>query len=304
MSKNILEALGKIDVALGGNANDAVNVIDALDQISQGAGSLKTSVDNINGVQMKICGIEEYDEETGIPIIENPVEGTFYLTPAGQQDNNIFNEYYYKDGQWEMFGGASINVNDLFNLSDRMAKGINFNGNVIDGAIKEGNILNNVAQGVNSHAEGNNTEATGTASHAEGQGTKASNFNSHAEGQFTTASGYNSHAEGNNTIASGYNSHAEGTATKANHRSQHVFGEFNIEDPSTTTTDKRGNYVEIVGNGTTTNAKSNARTLDWSGNETLSGSLTLASSLTLGKGTADEVTITAAQLKALLAKLS
>jgi len=50
MSKNILEALGKIDVALGGNANDAVNVIDALDQISQGAGSLKTSVDNINGV--------------------------------------------------------------------------------------------------------------------------------------------------------------------------------------------------------------------------------------------------------------
>lgn len=43
MSKNILEALGKIDVALGGNANDAVNVIDALDQISQGAGSLKAS---------------------------------------------------------------------------------------------------------------------------------------------------------------------------------------------------------------------------------------------------------------------
>ena len=50
MSKNILEALGKIDVALGGNANDAVNVIDALDQISQGAGSLKNSIDNINGM--------------------------------------------------------------------------------------------------------------------------------------------------------------------------------------------------------------------------------------------------------------
>lgn len=44
MSKNILQALGKIDVALGGNADDAVNVIDALDQISERAGSLKDSL--------------------------------------------------------------------------------------------------------------------------------------------------------------------------------------------------------------------------------------------------------------------
>jgi len=52
-----------------------------------------------------------------------------------------------------------------------------------------------------------------------------------------------------------------------------------------------------VGNGTAEDARSNARTLDWSGNETLQGSLTL------GMGTADETTIYAAQLKALLAML-
>ena len=195
-------------------------------------------------------------------------------------------------------GGSGGSSASTFDLSDRIAKGVDNNENIVDGAIKEGNIANNIARGVNSHAEGSNTVASSAASHAEGQGTKASNFNSHAEGQFTTASGNNSHAEGNNTTASGENSHAEGSATIANHKSQHVFGEFNIEDPSTATTDKRGNYVEIVGNGTKAKARSNARTLDWDGNETLAGSLTL------GKGTADEVTITAAQLTALLALLN
>jgi hypothetical protein len=42
----------------------------------------------------------------------------------------------------------------------------------------------------------------------------------------------------------------------------------------------------------------NARTLDWSGNESLAGGLTL------GMGTSNEVTISAAQLKALLALLN
>lgn len=49
--------------------------------------------------------------------------------------------------------------------------------------------------------------------------------------------------------------------------------------------------------GAGNNSRSNARTLDWNGNEELAGSITL------GKGTEDETTITAAQLKALLALL-
>lgn len=51
-------------------------------------------------------------------------------------------------------------------------------------------------------------------------------------------------------------------------------------------------YAEIVGNGEDNNNRSNARTLDWEGNETLAGSLTLGST-----------TITEAQLQALLALL-
>ena len=57
-------------------------------------------------------------------------------------------------------------------------------------------------------------------------------------------------------------SHAEGNRTIANHKNQHVFGEFNEADPNTGAVGVRGNYVEIVGNGTAEDARSNARTLD------------------------------------------
>lgn len=164
------------------------------------------------------------------------------------------------------------------------------------------------AQGNNSHAEGSRTKTTGTNSHAEGQSTTASGTASHAEGRETTASGINSHAEGYNTqalasfysshaegyttiasgnashaeghttTASGQGSHSEGRETVANHAYQHVFGAYNIEDPSTAVAGEIGTYVEIVGNGTSTANRSNARTLDWNGNETLAGKLTVGAS--------------------------
>lgn len=159
--------------------------------------------------------------------------------------------------------------------------------------------MSTTASGIyGSHAEGYNTTADGMASHAEGSTTRSSGTLSHAEGNQTTASGANSHAEGYRTTASGRSSHAEGEETIANHRFQHVFGQANVADPSSASVTERGNFVEIVGNGTANNARSNARTLDWSGNEALAGGITL------GMGTADEVTLSAAQLKQLLALLN
>lgn len=147
--------------------------------------------------------------------------------------------------------------------------------------------FNTTASGAYSHAEGQGTTAGGSTAHAEGYGTTASGPNSHVEGYFTTAnsqyshaegsyataSGYASHAEGYGATASGPHSHAEGWNTTANHKSQHVFGEYNTLDDSTAAVTARGNYVEIVGNGTNGSSRSNARTLDWSGNEVLSGTI-------------------------------
>ena len=145
------------------------------------------------------------------------------------------------------------------------------------------------ATGQYCHAEGLNTTSSGGTyggSHAEGGTTTASANYAHAEGHGSTASGPVSHAEGGSTEASGNYSHAEGEGTIANHGYQHVFGQYNVADASSAGSHLRGNYVEIVGNGTNTNNRSNARTLDWNGNEVLAGNLTITGgSLTLGSTT-------------------
>lgn len=107
-------------------------------------------------------------------------------------------------------------------------------------------------------AEGGGTTASGQYSHAEGVVTTASGDYSHAEGSNTTASGSSSHAEGTSTTASGIASHAEGTSTIASSDYQHAQGKFNIEDVN----DK---YADIIGNGTSDSARSNAATVSWDG---------------------------------------
>ena len=149
--------------------------------------------------------------------------------------------------------------------------------------------LSTKATDSNAHAEGQQTEASATSSHAEGRSTKATASGAHAEGTNTTASGSYSHAEGGYSTSSGWYSHAEGYSSIANHAFQHVFGQFNIEDPSEASTSVRGNYVEIVGNGTAS-AHSNARTLDWDGNEVLSGDLTINNGTANQKAVGTELT--------------
>ena len=67
------------------------------------------------------------------------------------------------------------------------------------------------------------------------------------------------HTDGNYSVAEGMN-------TIASSEYQHVQGKYNIEDSSNT-------YAHIVGNGTAITARSNAHTLDWSGNAWYAGSV-------------------------------
>lgn len=129
------------------------------------------------------------------------------------------------------------------------------------------------ASGKDSNAFGKDTKASAGYSCARGNGSTASGNYSTAEGYYTKATASCAHAEGSGTEASGDNSHAEGSQTKANHRSQHVSGEYNVPDPSGNSFTSRGNYAEIVGNGSNNNSRSNARALDWSGNERLKGNV-------------------------------
>ena len=120
--------------------------------------------------------------------------------------------------------------------------------------------------GSDSHTEGNITTASGNCSHAEGGYTIASGGYSHAECYHTKASGVSSHAEGSSTAASGESSHAEGYYTTASGMYSHVQGKYNIADNNNL-------YAHIVGNGTSDTSRSNAHTLDWSGNAWFAGTV-------------------------------
>lgn len=124
---------------------------------------------------------------------------------------------------------------------------------------------NNDANGDYSVAMGHGCSVSGEAAQAFGLSSAFGDY-SHAEGYTSAAGGNYSHAEGSGTRANGESSHAEGSATIASSANQHVSGIYNIEDNADT-------YAEIIGNGTADNARSNARTLDWSGNEVLAGDL-------------------------------
>lgn len=98
---------------------------------------------------------------------------------------------------------------------------------------------------------------------SEGISSTTLGYNGSASGQYALA-------EGAVTSASGYASHAEGYNTNATRHAQHVEGQFNILDTEGTT---KGKYVHIVGNGTALDKRSNAHTLDWSGNAWFKGAV-------------------------------
>jgi hypothetical protein len=143
---------------------------------------------------------------------------------------------------------------------------------------------NNLTQGGASHAEGTNTKAIGAQSHAEGYNTQALDAQAHAEGNGTIAKSKRSHAEGGWTQANATNAHAEGFYTYAVADSQHVQGRYNKSDAS---------MAHIVGNGTgdSEDERSNAHTLDWSGNAWYAGDVE-ATSVTVNTVTAANKVIT------------
>ena len=162
------------------------------------------------------------------------------------------------------------------------------------------------AEGMASHAEGLGSHTQGEGSHAEGCGSVAYGTYSHAEGNVTQANGYASHAEGHGSIANGYSSSAinrvtearghgsfsAGQGTMATGANAFVIGTYNIIDkggdlasgekdesgnpiPQRTYEQRlKGQYAFILGKGDDDAHRSNATTIDWSGNIWSAGTLT------------------------------
>lgn len=121
------------------------------------------------------------------------------------------------------------------------------------------------ASGEASHVEGQLTQAKGDSSHAKGYGSIASGKYSHAEGYYTDSSGDSSHAEGLSTGASGKCSHAEGAYTTASNGNSHASGHFNTIMISGGTHNNTIGTAFAIGNGTASDALSNAFSVQFSG---------------------------------------
>ena len=190
---------------------------------------------------------------------------TIYLKKkTTSQTQNAYDEYIYlENGTYEKIGDTEVDLTSYLKTTDadtKYAKLGKYSDTTINIGRKSGTTV-----GKNSTAEGDSTTASGNYSHAEGSNTTASGNFSHAEGTGTIASKNSTHAEGQGAEANGIISHAEGWSTIASGEEQHVQGRFNIEDTS-------NQYSHIVGNGSL-KGRSNAHTLDWSGNAWYQGNI-------------------------------
>lgn len=106
---------------------------------------------------------------------------------------------------------------------------------------------------------------------------KASNVNAEISQYLTVGAvldgaskGYSSTRLGDYNTASGARSVAMGSNTIAASAEQVVEGEYNVADSN-------GTYAHIIGNGTGENDRSNAATVDWSGNAWFAGTVKVGS---------------------------
>lgn len=128
--------------------------------------------------------------------------------------------------------------------------------------------------GTNSVTLGNNNTASNNCAFAGGDSSTASGQHSMAYGSWVEARGFCSFGAGGGNIASANYASVLGNGNESKGRSQFVFGEYNVADTNSDAS-QRSTHIEIVGKGSN-GAPSNARTLDWYGNEYLAGNLQAA----------------------------
>lgn len=275
----------------------------------------KDIVTKLDGILNAIEGTKQSLENLSDVNISNPTDKQALLYDATSEkwDNESLGNAAFKNVDTTITSGSSNPISSgavNTGLSAKMDKtnptgtgsfSLNRKAGTTVGNYSHAEGYNTTASGAYSHAEGYETTALGDYSHAEGYNTTARGNFSHAEGSTVQATGHCSHAEGYNTGAGGNYSHAEGAYTAARgvyshvdgygstsyNRSQHVFGEWNGVDGSSAGKDERGNYIEIVGNGTSINDRSTARSLDWSGNEMIAGDLTYNGNTSLTSAISD-----------------
>lgn len=202
-----------------------------------------SGVDNVAGCRgFKILSCEETGITTGKYFL-NSIEGLC----VGDIYSVIFGSYYMDLGKIE-----AININEESVTVTNFKNEMNDNPN------------DNIFFIINKPFLG--TEDIGQLASANGINNFAVLMGAHAGGKLTRAIGSFSRTGGVRSVAKGYGSIAEGAGVIATKNYQRVAGKYNIED-------KEEKYLDIVGNGTGDNKRSNAYTLDEEGNAGFLGTI-------------------------------
>lgn len=208
---------------------------------------------NVNDVDISIC-------EKGLIAEQLWVNGTGTNAIKTKNASSASGDDSVAEGSGTMAGGHYSHAEGLESNTDAVA------------SHTEGYRTTVHSNTIAGHAEGYQTVAGSSngsgspGSHAEGLSTVASGGSSHSEGMNTVASNQASHAEGSGSVASGTFSHAQNIGTIAQGNAQTAIGKYNVAD---------SDNLFIIGNGTNNSNRSNAMTIDASGNEVLSGKLTV-----------------------------
>ena len=210
--------------------------------------------------------------ETGTEIGYGSVVGGLHQTASGTHSGVSAGYYNVALGASDYVGGGSNNTakgsncavgGGFYNKASESAAA------VCGGSYNEAEYFSFVGGGYSNKATGDSSVIGGGSSNsATGNGA-------------SVLGGRNNEASATGAVVVG------GTGNQADGAYQTVFGKYN---------DPNNNLAEIVGNGTSDSARSNARTLDWSGNETLAGKLTLGAD-----GTVSMDAVTLQQLQSLAA---
>lgn len=91
----------------------SLNLYDVVFARGLGGGNGGSGGGSYKGMTIHVCSSSEYDSETNIPTISEPDDQTIYLVPGDGDENNIFNEYIYVNDSWELFGSATIDLENL-----------------------------------------------------------------------------------------------------------------------------------------------------------------------------------------------
>ena len=123
--------LGSTCIVLAGESGMEVYMADSTHEwhdllVSSGSGSGTPS-----GLSIHICGEDEV--QGGKPNVLAPLETELYLVPAREDSGNLYDEYVWVNGEWELFGGAPVSLERMVtqeSLDEALATKLSYGGSV------------------------------------------------------------------------------------------------------------------------------------------------------------------------------